>query len=98
MKKERRKNTGRRVTDIKHDNVDNLPHTKKEADMIAYNQKGTMQKIVWEGAKGELNGLIAICHSPPVTKHCKLLEIKTSDLILGMDAAVYKWGKQSDKK
>ena len=44
-------------------------------------QKGLLQRMVWERAKGELNSLIAICRTTPVTEHCRQIESRVADAI-----------------
>lgn len=61
-------------------------------------QKSMIQKMLWERAKGELNGMIAVCRTGPITEHCIILENKVQDLIMSMESVVYNWQKVKYKE
>lgn len=61
---------------------------RRQDDMVAahclanrLSQKVLLQNMAWERAKGELNSLIAICHTTPVTEHCRQIESRVADAI-----------------
>lgn len=43
-------------------------------------QRHILQRMAWERAKGELNGLIALCEGPD--KYCPLIVSRIQDAIL----------------
>lgn len=85
-----KRSSGRRVEDVKYDAAMG-PHLTEP--LRAIDTKGLLQRLIWERAKGELNGVIAICRTEPVTPHCHEIEIKAMDLIMGLEAIIYKWKK-----
>lgn len=77
-----------------------IRHNRRVGDKVQtiHIQKEMLQKMAWERAKGDINGLIAICTTEPVTEHCRIIENKAIDLILSLDSLMYNWVKDKPQE